>query len=101
MIADATTVATRARSGVTSPLPSGCTRFDRNTTNVFVTGSIQMEVPVKPVWPNDPMGSSSPRFDENDESMSQPSPRTFGSPGALAGVVIFATVSGARMRAPL
>ena len=27
-------VATRARSGVTSPLPSGCTRFDRNTTNI-------------------------------------------------------------------
>ena len=26
-------VATRARSGVTSPRPSGCTRFDRNTTN--------------------------------------------------------------------
>ena len=32
--ADAATVATRARSGVTSPLPSGCTRFDRNTTNI-------------------------------------------------------------------
>ena len=29
--AAAATVATRARSGVTSPLPSGCTRFDRNT----------------------------------------------------------------------
>ena len=31
--ADAAIVATRARSGVTSPLPSGCTRFDRKTTN--------------------------------------------------------------------
>ena len=49
VIADAATVATRARSGVTSPLPSGWTRFDRNTTNAFVTGSIQREVPVKPV----------------------------------------------------
>ena len=28
----AATVATRARSGVTSPLPSGCTRFDRKIT---------------------------------------------------------------------
>ena len=38
--------------------------------------------------------------EEKLESMSHPSPRTFGSPGALAGVVIFATVSGARMRVP-
>ena len=38
MIADATTVATRARSGVTSPLPSGWTRFDRNTTNALRHG---------------------------------------------------------------
>ena len=30
--AAAATVATRARSGVTSPLPSGWTRFDRKTT---------------------------------------------------------------------
>jgi hypothetical protein len=101
VIADATTVATRARSGVTSPFPSGCTRLDRKTTNVLVTGSIQMDVPVKPVWPNDPTGSSSPRFDEKLESMSHPSPRTFGSPGAPAGVVIFAMLSGARIRAPL
>ena len=30
---EATIVATRARSGVTSPAPSGCSRFDRKTTN--------------------------------------------------------------------
>ena len=48
-IADAAIVATRARSGVTSPLPSGCTRFDRKTTNILVAGSIQSDVPVKPV----------------------------------------------------
>ena len=100
-MAEAATVATRARSGVTSPLPSGCTRFERNTTNSRVTGSIQSEVPVKPVCPNDPIGSSSPLFDEKLESMSQPRPRTFGSPGALAGDVIFATVSGERIRTPL
>jgi hypothetical protein len=47
--ADAATVATRARSGVTSPLPSGCTRLDRKTTNISVVGSIQIDVPVKPV----------------------------------------------------
>ena len=62
--AEAATVATRARSGVTSPLPSGWTRFDRNTTNIPVSGSIQSDVPVKPVWPNEPTGSSSPRLDE-------------------------------------
>ena len=39
--------------------------------------------------------------DEKLESMSHPRPRTFGSPGALAAVVIFATVSGDRMRTPL
>ncbi len=71
-------VATRARSGVTSPRPSGCTRFDRNTTNTRVAGSIQSDVPVNPVWPNDPSGSNSPRLAEYDESMSQPRPRTFG-----------------------
>jgi hypothetical protein len=43
------TVATFARSGPTSPLPSGCTRFDMKTTNVCETGSIQTLVPVNPV----------------------------------------------------
>src|SRR6185436_12227399 len=62
--ADAAIVATRARKGVTSPLPSGCTRFDKKTTNIFVAGSIQIDVPVNPVCPNDPIGSSSPRFEE-------------------------------------
>ena len=101
MIADAAMVAMRARSGVTSPRPSGCTRFDMKTTNARVSGSIQSEVPVKPVCPNEPSGNSSPRFDENDESMSQPSPRTFCSFGPLAGDVIFATASGDRIRTPL
>ena len=63
-IADAAIVATRARSGVTSPLPSGWTRLDRKTTNIRVNGSIQSDVPVKPVCPNDPIGSSSPRLPE-------------------------------------
>ena len=97
----AATVATRARSGVTSPLPSGWTRFDRNTTNISVAGSIQSDVPVKPVWPNDPIGSSSPRFEENDESTSQPSARVFGSSPGVDGLIIFSTPSGDRMRAPL
>ena len=94
----AATVATRARSGVTSPFPSGCTRFDRKMTNMPVDGSIQIDVPVKPVCPNDPTGSSSPRFDENAESMSQPSPRVFGSRSGVAALVIFSTASGDRMR---
>ncbi len=62
--AAAAIVATLARSGVTSPLPSGCTRFDRNTTNSRVAGSIQIDVPVNPVWPKEPTGNSSPRFCE-------------------------------------
>src|SRR5215207_2815805 len=98
--ADAATVATRARSGVTSPLPSGWTRFDRNTTNIFVAGSIQRLVPVNPVCPNDPNGSSSPRLDENDESMSHPSARTFGCPAGEDGFNIRPTVKGERIRTP-
>ncbi len=63
-IADAATVATRARSGVTSPFPSGWTRLERNTTNMSVNGSIHSDVPVQPVCPKEPTGSSSPRFEE-------------------------------------
>ena len=95
---EATIVATRARSGVTSPVPSGCTRFDRKTMNTRVAGSIQIDVPVNPVCPNEPSGSSSPRLAEYDESRSQPSPRTFGSPAGVAGDVMRATVSGASTR---
>ena len=62
--AEAAMVATRARTGVTSPLPSGWTRFDRKMTYTPVRGSIHTEVPVHPVWPKEPGGSSSPRFDE-------------------------------------
>ncbi len=98
-IADAATVATRARRGVTSPLPSGCTRLDRNTTNMSVAGSIHREVPVNPVCPNEPTGRSSPRLEEYDESMSQPSPRTLGS-SPIVGLVIFSTASGESTRAP-
>ena len=97
--AAAATVATRARSGVTSPLPSGWTRFDRKTTNIPVDGSIQIDVPVKPVCPKEPIGSSSPRFDENAESMSHPRPRVFVSRSGEAALVIFSTASGDRIRA--
>ncbi len=57
-------LATRARSGVASPLPAGCTRLERKITNVRVSGSIHIDVPVNPVWPNDPTGNSSPRLAE-------------------------------------
>jgi hypothetical protein len=69
-----------------------------NTTNMPVRGSIQSDVPVNPVCPKEPIGSSSPRLEENDESRSHPSVRTFRSPGPLTGVVILATVRGERMR---
>ncbi len=61
-------------------------------------GSIQIDVPVNPVWPNEPTGKNSPRFDEYAESMSQPSPRTFGSPVGVAGDVMRAIVSGDNAR---
>ena len=49
--AEATTVATSPRSAVTLPPPAGWTRLDRKTTKVSDAGSIQSDVPVKPVWP--------------------------------------------------
>ena len=49
---------------------------------------------MNPVWPNEPIGSSSPRFAEKLESMSQPSAAHVASSAAGTGVVIFATVSG-------
>ena len=67
---------------------------EKDDVAASTTGSIQSDVPVKPVCPNEPMGNSSPRFDENGESMSQPRPRTLGMPAGVAGVVIFATVGG-------
>ena len=52
---------------------------------VFVVGSIQMDVPVNPVCPKEPTGSSAPRLLESCESMSQPSPRRTVALGGCAG----------------
>ncbi len=98
--AEATTVATWPRRAVTLPPPAGCTRLDRNTTNVSDAGSIQSEVPVKPVWPYEPTGNRSPRFEEYRESMSHPSPRRSARCGGVETRVIRVTVSGASRRTP-
>ena len=57
-------------------------------------------MPVNPVWPYERGGIRSPLLAEKLELMSQPSPRTLRSPGAVDGDVIRATVSGERMRTP-
>src|SRR5580704_10849145 len=67
---------------------------------VRVVGSIHNEVPVNPVWPNEPTGKRSPRLLENGESMSQPNPRRACDDGGCCGVVIFSTVSGERILLP-
>src|ERR1700730_14598621 len=92
--AAATAVATFERSPIAFPFPRGCTELVNRMMYVWVVGSIHREVPVKPVWPNDPTGSRSPRFDENGESMSQPNPRSAGAVGGCSGRVIFSTASG-------
>ncbi len=97
----AATLATRARKGPTSPLPSGWTRFERKTTKVSLAGSTQIEVPVKPVWPKEPAGKRSPRLDENVVLTSQPRPRAPPSSVTCRGRVISETPSGERMRTPL
>ena len=47
--------------------------------------SSHSDVPVNPVWPKEPIGNSSPRFEEYGESMSQPSPRTARISGGVDG----------------
>ena len=56
MSASAVRVPIFLRSGTTLPLPSGCRRLQRNIRNVFELGSIQADVPVKPVCPKEPIG---------------------------------------------
>ncbi len=79
-----------------------CRRDARGSTGRSRSSSTRdratADVPVNPVWPYDPIGNSSPRFAENDESMSQPRPRTSAMPAGVAGDVISATVAGDRMR---
>src|SRR5262245_1040052 len=62
--AAAAIVATRPRKTVTSPLPSGCSRLERKMTYDRDAGSIQSDVPVNPVCPNEPIGKRSPRLAE-------------------------------------
>src|SRR5829696_6861834 len=67
-------------------------------TKVCETRSIQIEVPVKPVCPNDPSGNSSPRFDENEVFISHPKVRVSPDSETTTGAVIRATVSAEIMR---
>ena len=61
-------------------------------------GSSHSDVPVNPVWPNDPNGKRSPRLPEYVESMSHPRPRTSTRLEGEAGAVILATVGADRIR---
>src|SRR5260370_8934769 len=99
-MAAATAVATLARNEIADPFARGWTALVKRMMYVCVVGSIQSEVPVNPVWPNDPTGSSSPRFDENGESISQPNPRRAVDVRGCCGVVIFMIASGDRTGPP-
>src|ERR1051325_3376963 len=96
----ATIAATRPRKGPTSPLPSGCTRLLRKITKELLAGSIQIDVPVNPVWPNDPSGKRSPLFEEKVVARSQPSPRAAPVSETARGRVIVAMVLGLTTRTP-
>ena len=67
---------------------------------VRVVGSIQIDVPVNPVCPKEPTGRSSPRLEENGESMSQPKPRIAGRLAGCSGIVILRMASGERTGLP-
>src|SRR6266705_291448 len=99
-MAAATAVATLARKEIAELWPRGWTAFVKRMMYVRVVGSIHSEVPVKPVWPNEPTGSNSPRFDENGESISQPSPRSAVAAGGCWEVVIFSMESCDRIEWP-
>src|SRR5687767_15113829 len=55
-----TAAATRTRnSRIREALPPlGCTRLVRRIMYVRVAGSIQIDVPVNPVWPTEPIGKN-------------------------------------------
>lgn len=91
--AEATIVATRERTGWALPLSSGWFRFERRITNVRVSGSSHIDVPVQPVCPNEPGGKRSPREVENEVETSQPRARTSRSP-YTRGLVSSAIVAG-------
>src|SRR5882672_865605 len=101
VIAPAAIDATRPRNEETSPLPSGCTRLLRKTTNILLAGSIQIEVQVKPVWPNEPRGKRSPRLVEKLVLFSHPRPRVHPASETKRGRVISPTFSGDSIRTPL
>src|SRR2546423_8794112 len=69
-------------------------------TNDCVAGSIQIDVPVNPVWPNEHNGKMSPRFNEKLVAISQPSPRAEPSSDTARGRVIAATVIGLKILTP-
>src|SRR5579884_512214 len=73
--------------------PLGWTAFARTITYVSETGSIHSEVPVNPVWPNDPTGKIVPRLLEYGDSMSQPKPRRAVPVAGCSGVTIFMRVA--------
>src|ERR1700686_5754094 len=74
--AAATSVATFVRSPIAFPFPRGCTEFVSKMMYVCVVGSIHTDVPVNPVCPYDPTGSSRQRFDEDAISISPQHPRS-------------------------
>src|SRR5207248_6123427 len=94
----ATSVATWPRKRLILGLAFGWTRLLRKITAVWLVGSIQRDVPVKPVWPKPPSENSSPRFDEYEVRTSHPNARN--PPGTGRGVVISDTVAGLRTRLP-
>src|SRR5947208_16620342 len=88
----ATTVATCPPSRLMLPFACGWTRLLKKITAVSLPGSIQMLVPVNPVWPKLPKGKNSPRLDENEVCTSHPSAR---QPSLTdRGAIIRRTVAG-------
>ena len=84
---------------MTFPESSGWFRFVRRITKDCVRGSIQIEVPVQPVWPYEPAGKRSPRFEANEVATSHPRARRSPSPNER-GRVMAATPAGERTGAP-
>ena len=73
-------------------------------TAVRLEGSIQSDVPVKPVWPTPPAGKRSPRLETIFDWTSQPSARRAGRSGSSLGTglgsIIRATAASLRILTP-
>ncbi|OPZ06983.1 MAG: hypothetical protein BWZ10_02923 [candidate division BRC1 bacterium ADurb.BinA364] len=90
----------RRASLAEAPPRAGCAELVRSTAAIRLSGSIQSEVPVKPVWPNERGLAKNPIADSPSRHIRQAKPASGSMPG-ICGVLSRQTDSGeSSWRAP-